>query len=185
MLQIVYVKCHFCKRFSEPLPTSSAPRVRWSVMQYVTVCVLQIVFVKWHFCTLFSLPLPTSSHLECVAVCCRVLQCVADYYRVLHRFALPLPTLSAPRVCCSVLQSVAVSCSVLHFEAFSLFSCTARGGVMQCVAVCCSVCCKKIASNGISAHKSQYHRRLSLHDTFFPALPTIDAYPSDLSWNCY
>jgi len=164
----------------------------WSVLQWVTVwcSMLQCVCCRlfsWNGISAHSShchcrrPL----HLECVAVCCRVLQCVADYYRVLHRFALPLPTLSAPRVCCSVLQSVAVSCSVLHFEAFSLFSCTARGGVMQCVAVCCSVCCKKIASNGISAHKSQYHRRLSLHDTFFPALPTIDAYPSDLSWNCY
>jgi len=56
--------------------------------------------------------------LQCVAVSCSVLQCVA--YRKLE-----VPTSAAVQcvaVSCSVLQCVAVRCSVL-----------------QCVAVCCSV----------------------------------------------
>ena len=59
--------------------------------------------------------------LQCVAVCCSVLQCVAveagseggrDTRGVCVRLV---------SICCKVLQSVAVCCSVL-----------------QCVAVCCS-----------------------------------------------
>ena len=50
--------------------------------------------------------------LQCVAVCCSVLQRVA--------------------VCCSVLQCVAVCCSMLQCVA-------ARCSVLQCVAVCRSV----------------------------------------------
>jgi len=51
--------------------------------------------------------------LQCVAVCCSVLQCVAVYRKI---------DISFFAVYCSVLQCVAVCCSVLH-----------------CVAVCCSV----------------------------------------------
>ena len=50
------------------------------------------------------------SVLQCVAVCCSVLQCV------LQRVA----------VCCSVLQCVAVCCSVLQCD-------------ILCCSVCCSV----------------------------------------------
>jgi len=55
------------------------------------------------------------SVLQCVAVCCSVLQCVAVECMYL------LSVLQCVAVCCSVLQCVAVCCSVL-----------------QCVAVCCS-----------------------------------------------
>jgi len=54
----------------------------------------------------------TARVLQCVAVCCSALQCVAVRCSVLQCIA----------VCCSALQCVAVRCSVL-----------------QCVAVCCSV----------------------------------------------
>ena len=54
--------------------------------------------------------------LQCAAVCCSVLLCVAESCTVL---AVCCDVLA---VCCSVLQCVAVYCSVL-----------------QCVAVCCSV----------------------------------------------
>ena len=65
--------------------------------------------------------------LQCVAVCCSVLQCVAesrkDFGPLLSRPARRLlSVLQCAAVCCSVLQCVAVCCSVL-----------------QCVAVCCSV----------------------------------------------
>jgi len=61
--------------------------------------------------------------LQCVAVCCSVLQRVE---RVLHSLILWM-CIDLYAVCCSVLQCVAVCCSVL-----------------QCVAACCkvlSVCC--------------------------------------------
>jgi len=54
--------------------------------------------------------------LQCVAVCCSVLHCVAVGY--LKESSL----MGYNAACCSVLQSVAVCC-----------------GVLQCVAVCCSV----------------------------------------------
>jgi len=54
--------------------------------------------------------------LQCVAVRCRVVQCVAVQESQGIRMA------NRRLVCCSVLQCVAVCCSVL-----------------QCVAVCCSV----------------------------------------------
>jgi len=57
--------------------------------------------------------------LQCVAVCCSVLQC-ADSVFVSLAFSVSLVH-QRVAVCCSVLQCVAVCCSVL-----------------QCVAVCCS-----------------------------------------------
>jgi len=53
--------------------------------------------------------------LQCVAVCCSVLQCVVATFHGKE-------TNESVAVCCSVLQCVAVCCSVL-----------------QCVAVCCRV----------------------------------------------
>ena len=57
--------------------------------------------------------------LQCVAVCGRVVQCVAFYRRFL---GYETASENCVAVCYSVLQCVAVCCSVL-----------------QCVAVCCSV----------------------------------------------
>jgi len=54
------------------------------------------------------------SCLDCVAVCCNVLQCVV--------------------VCCSVLQCGTESCSVLQCVAV-------RSRVLQCVALCVALCC--------------------------------------------
>ena len=59
-----------------------------------------------------QLSCPASPMLQCITVCCSVLQCAAVYYSVLQCIT----------VCCSVLQCVAVYYSVL-----------------QCVAVYCSV----------------------------------------------
>ena len=63
--------------------------------------------------------IPHSRVLQCVAVCCSVLQCVAVL-------------LQCVAVCYSVLQCVAVRCSVLQCVAVCY-------SVLQCVAVCCSV----------------------------------------------
>jgi len=122
--------------------------VCWSVLQCVAVCcsMLQCAAVCW--CTEDSQRMErreimvfigkkpkgrsiiishygdkTSHHslcvLQCVAVCCSVLQCVGAQKRaIVWRENMP----SFFGVCCSVLQCVAVCCSVL-----------------QCVAVCCSV----------------------------------------------
>jgi len=68
--------------------------------------------------------------LQCVAVCCSVLQCVAVRYLLssgwvgyvfIHCKSV-LQCVECVAECCSVLQCVALCCSVL-----------------QCVAVCCSV----------------------------------------------
>jgi len=65
--------------------------------------------------------------LQCVAVCCSVLQCGHVSSACCHVYIFTPHTPSylmcvGVKVCCSVLQCVAVCCSVL-----------------QCVAVCCSV----------------------------------------------
>ena len=69
------------------------------------------------------------SVLQCVSVCCSVLQC-GDRGRTHFCVA----------VCCSVLQCVAVCCSVLqcvlHYVAVCCSMCCST---LQCVAVCCSV----------------------------------------------
>jgi len=68
------------------------------------------------------------SVLQCVAVCCNVLQCeeerdvVVEMYGVVYLCGVG---------CCSVLQSAVVCCSVLQ-------SAVVCCSVMQCVAVCCS-----------------------------------------------
>ena len=60
--------------------------------------------------------------LQCIAVCCFVLQCIAVYCSVLQCIA----------VCCFVLQCIAVYCSVLQCIAVCC-------SVLQYIAVCCSV----------------------------------------------
>jgi len=93
--------------------------------------------------------------LQCVAVCCSVLQCV-----LITRWSLAHTSLGSwlKAVCCSVLQCVAVCCSVLQCVAVCadhemksrayVIRIVTRSRVLQCVcwsvlkcvAVCCSVC---------------------------------------------
>ena len=85
--------------------------------------------------------------LHCVAVCCsmlqrvplcrNVLQCVALSYSVMQFVANVLQYVA---VCCSELQCMAVCCSVLQCVAvcYSVLQCAAVCcSVLQCVAVCC------------------------------------------------
>jgi len=70
--------------------------------------------------------------LQCVAVCCSVLQCVEVRCSALQCVA----------VCRSVLQRVAARCSVSQYVAVCrsvLWFVVGYCNVMQCVAVCCSV----------------------------------------------
>ena len=60
-----------------------------------------------------------------VAVCCRVLQCIAVYCSVVQCGAVRCIVVQRVAVCCSVLQCVAVHCTCCR--------------VWQCVAVWCSV----------------------------------------------
>ena len=83
--------------------------------------------------------------LQCGAVCCSVLQCVAALlYQAFAAFSLACAgddarwKLHCVAVCCSVLQCVAMCCSALQCVAN-----TAHGeadkvccSVLQCVAVC-------------------------------------------------
>jgi hypothetical protein len=109
--------------------------------------------------------------LQCVAMCCSVLQCAAAHIchvthwcDVQHLFqdlilqcvAVRCSVLQCVAMCCSVLQCVAVCCRVLqHIHVmwivqvtWSTFSKTLHSSVLQCVAVCCSVlqcvvmCCR-------------------------------------------
>jgi len=102
------------------------------------------------------------SMLQCVAVCCSVLQCershpIPSAFLVIHTHILSHAHYSPVVVCCSVLQRVAVCCSVLqckrcppmlsiflvihthilsHAHYSLVVSCCS---VLQRVAVCCSV----------------------------------------------
>ena len=80
--------------------------------------------------------------LQCVAVCCSVLQCVAKVMTCMEFFHVYIRA-----VCCSVLQCVAVCCSVLKCVAVCCKGNDTHGVssyihthcVLQCVAGCCSV----------------------------------------------
>jgi len=76
--------------------------------------------------------------LQCVAVCCSVLQCVAVHEVMQHRhhnaYCIECHT-HWTHICCSVLQCVVVCCSVLQCVAV-------RHIVLQCAAVCCSTVLK-------------------------------------------
>jgi len=77
--------------------------------------------------------------LQCVAVCCSVLQCAATSGR---DKTLVIRRLYIAEICCSVLQCVAVCCGMLQCVAVccSVLQCVAVCcSVLQCVAVCCSV----------------------------------------------
>jgi len=95
--------------------------------------------------------------LQCVAVCCSVLQCASLLIFLHTLFHISLcyyrPPTTSPSitrtslwqcvaVCCCVLQCVVVCCSVLQCVAVccSVLQCVAVcHSVLQCVAVCCSV----------------------------------------------
>ena len=64
---------------------------------------------------------------QCIALCCKRVQCVVESCIVSQCVA----------VCCSVLQCVAVYCTqrVVETEGVSGF----YGGVLQCGTVCCGV----------------------------------------------
>jgi len=93
-----------------------------------TLSCLEPLFTKQR--CLHSVRYPLFDMLQCVAVSCSVLQCVAVC--CLHSVRYPLfDMLQCVAVCCSVLQRVAVCC--LHSVGYPLFD------MLQCVAVCCSV----------------------------------------------
>jgi len=102
--------------------------------------------------------------LQCVAVCCSVLQyvvkivCVRDappaplfshrYVHVLQCVSACCSVIQCVAMCCSVLQCVAVCCCVLQCVVFFLCVCNAPRAprfshryvcMLQCVAVRCSI----------------------------------------------
>ena len=101
--------------------------------------------------------------MQCVAVCCSVLQCVAVKKSIKRLFCW-----AAVAVSCSVLPCVAVCCSVLQrdpqLRSTSMATSVAlhrEGRVLQCVAVCCSVlqcvavCCS-VLQRDPQQHLSRY-----------------------------
>jgi len=130
--------------------------------------------------------------LQCAAVCCSVLQCVAmcavDWTRIAfisNQTLLeisPCPTFNCIRgsfsglvaACCSVLQCVAVCCSVLQCVCCVL-QCVAPfwvpfevpfNDLLQCVALCCSVL-QCVAVCG-SVWQWTPHRAYNSSVTWFP-----------------
>ena len=87
------------------------------VSRLVTIRVLQCVAVC---CSVLQLS-------QCVAVCCSVL--IQDGLSLIFQQCVASGSDSSVAVCCSVLQCVAVCCSVLQCVAV-------RCSVVQCVAVC-------------------------------------------------
>ena len=90
------------------------------------------------------------SELQCVTVCCSVMQFVAGVpvsvlqrVRLARIYAVIYVRGKCVAVCYSVLQCVAVCCSiyrVLLLESLLCVLCVAMCcSVLQCVAVCCSV----------------------------------------------
>ena len=88
--------------------------------------------------------------LQCVAVCCSVLQSRYTVLQWRQRYSRALHPCSA--VCCRVLQRVAACCSVLQTSRRVYDSNTSRCyfNALQCVAACCSVlqrvpaCCRHL-----------------------------------------
>ena len=77
-----------------------------------------------------------SSVLQCVAVCCSVLQCAAGRSNMLPCGAVCCRVVQCVAVCSNVLRCVAVCCSASLGVAKVYLFCT---GVLQCTAVCCNV----------------------------------------------
>jgi len=106
--------------------------------------------------------------LQCVAVCCSVLQYVAvslvvSFDEFVSYPAVCCSVLQCVEVCCSVFQYIAVHCSVLQRDSRCLllclcrtFWCVWRVAVYYNVDVCCSVlqyvavCCSE--SSGVCCH---------------------------------
>jgi len=80
--------------------------------------------------TLQTLLLFVAALLQCIAMCCTVLQCVAVYFSMFHPLQMPL-------LCVAVLlQCVAVYCSMLYPLQTWLLSVAALLQCVVCVAVC-------------------------------------------------
>ena len=91
------------------------------------------------------------SVLQRVAVCCSSLQCVAVCCSALHCIAVCCSVLQCVAVCCSVLQCVAVCCSVLQCVAVHC-------SVLQCAAVCCSVLqCVEMIRHAVETREQKAH----------------------------
>jgi len=114
--------------------------------------------------------------LQCAAVCCSMLQCVAPLQNESFNFWRRWSVAE----CCSVLQCVAVCCSVLHLYKTSR-SISDVDGVLQGVAECCSVlqcvavCCTftkwgaqflTSVESRLSTGWRKYRRCLKLHVSF-------------------
>jgi len=92
--------------------------------------------------------------LQCVAVCCSVLQCVAVPCVAV------CGSVQCVAVCCSVFQCVAASCSALQYVAVCcrVLPCVALcGSVRQCVAMCCSVLQCVAVCRSVSQCVAVYH----------------------------
>jgi len=112
--------------------------------------------------------------MQCVAVCCSVLQLIAACCSAPHSGRTTATTLHITQylntMCCSVLQCVAVCCSVLQCVAVLLglvallqWRCASRSIIKQCVAVfwsalqCVAICCNVLQPERVAVRHSVLH----------------------------
>jgi len=108
--------------------------------------------------------------LQCVAVGCSRLQCVAVYYS-LHAATerdKGASLLQCDAVCCSVLQCVAVCCSVIQCVA-------ACCSVLQCDAVCCSALQCVVVSHSVLQCNAVYcsMHAACVHTVYYSVLQCV------------
>ena len=144
--------------------------------------------------------------LQCVAVCCSVLQCVTKQSTttrhtrpvtnlkssvthqksVLQCVAVWCSVLQCVAVCCSVLQCVVVYCNVLQCVAVCcsvLQSVAECCSVLQCAAVCCSVlrcvavCCSVLQCVAVCCSVLQVNAQAKV---LAQSPPTLVCYKNDI-----
>jgi len=184
-LQCVAVCCSVLQCVAVCCSVLQCVAVCCSVLQCVAVCMRSVTSVQKHMAPLWRhhgtnvsddaygwvmwrmwmrhVTYEVHAHLQCVAVCCSVLQCVAvlqyvavQCVKLRHTWKSQVTYANAACyiwgtrsrvVCCSVLQYVAVCQVTAHLDescdacewGLSHMSYTLTCSVLQCVAVCCSV----------------------------------------------
>jgi len=129
--QCAAVFCSVWQCFAERNAYLSTISASQRTYQSVLQCVTVCCSVLQYVAAHWTEDLP-----KCIALCCSVSQCVAVHRIVLQRVAV---CRSAFALCCSVLQCFAVCCNVLQCDAYLSARSSSAGDCSHCIAVCCSV----------------------------------------------
>jgi len=94
--------------------------------------------------------------INIVAVCCNVLQCVAEWCSVLQFVAVCCSALHCVALCGNVLQRVAVCCSVLQLHLHEWLHCAASSQ-------CCSVLHRRSSDDAAHCNTVTMHHTATIH----------------------